>query len=229
MKSNSLLIILCVLLNTQVYGAKFERKLDRFDKVVVTTGVDVELVYGDEYRAEVEVSGIPSANVITVVKNGALRVTLKKELVNNPKSVFVKVRVYCRDIRDVHVSTGASIESKEKVFAKELYVNGSTGAKCKFVVSVEELKLRATEGAELYLRGDAQVVYYHALTGGVISASELKGQEVEAKCGIGSKLFVGACEQLKARSVGGLIIYERAVSLMSKETLNGRVCSRANY
>ncbi len=214
---------------TQVYGAVFERGLEPFWKLIATTGVNVELKHSEKNYAVVSVEGMAAADVITEVKNGVLRVTLRKKIQQEGAAVLVKV--YCSEIRELHISTGANVETtEEQVFSDELYVNGSTGGKARIEVDVDELSLRTTEGASIEVLGQCDKAFMRATTGGSLLCRSLQVEEVDAKSNFGSKILLGSCENLDgSASSGGKIIYDEVKELIKKENLHGIVVSHKEY
>ena len=106
----------------------------------------------------------------TDIKNGKLRVHAIENIGRSTKKVFVTLP----EITDLNSSSGANLQTENTIKAKEITINGSSGALIDIEVTANEIGINASSGANLKISGEA----YEAIV--AVSYTHLRAHETEA-------------------------------------------------
>ncbi len=177
-----------------------------FYSIEASNGLDVYITPGDVASISVEADENLHEAIVTDIKNGKLEITTKK---NIGKSRKKKIHVtYADELRSLHVSAGAEIETRQTLKAKELDLLSKSGGELELEVFSEYITANASSGGEIELKGKSVNLDAEASSGGDIEAKHLQVLHANVKASSGGSIDVNAKETLKANaSSGGEVKY----------------------
>lgn len=177
-----------------------------FNEVSAGNGWEVYLEKGTSNSVilEADENLVDAANIY--VKNGELKIYCDKGIGHaTAKKVFV---TYTDNLREVNVSSGASLTAKEVLTGDDLEFDASSGGSMRVEVAAKNVETDVSSGGVLRISGTADRVDASASSGGVARISNLKSLSATADASSGGVMDVYASENLKAdASSGGVINY----------------------
>lgn len=187
-----------------------ERNVGTYDKVSVSSYIDVELVSGKEGKLSVKADENFLQYIVTEVKNGNLKVRIQKGI--NLKSSGrdrIIVTVPFEDISSATLSGSGSIVTKNAVNADQFsaYVSGS--GRMKLEVNAKNLEGTVSGSGGLRLEGKTRDLDCKVSGSGNIRAYELVAENVNVTASGSGNIKVNCKETLSARVSGsGSIQYK---------------------
>ncbi len=209
-------------INTDEAQVKKEtRTIKDFNKLKVSKGINVTLIKGDNLSAEINIVNAPLSDVIIENDQNELSIKMRTRIYQN---VSVQVYLTYRDIREVSLGSGSSIDNQGVLEGKALVLNAGLD-------SVIDLKLDVTSveadvsASRIALEGYAKTLEAKATTGGKFQGQNLEVKEAYVTANTGGIATVNASDLLDAKAgTGGTIEYLGEPEKMStKETFGGEV------
>jgi len=205
--------LLCGLLTlTSVFADdnvnKEQREIAEFNKIEASKGLSVMLIQCDRYAIEVVTQGCPTSDVETIVKNNTLYTKMKKKTAGSAVSVFV----YYKDIDEIKIKTGASVETNDgcQLEHRGTPLTLDVAAKCEATldIDVDEL-IVSSNSCEITLSGKAikqNVKMKGTVRDSKYDAAHLWSEEVDIfASGCDSEIY--ATKHIKAEAEGCTIKY----------------------
>ncbi len=182
------------------------RKLNKFNEIRVSEGIDIVAEKGTENSIALEVSRIDIEDVITEVRAGKLYVRLSR---GKYRSNRVKATlIYTEEIEEIEVSTGAQAEFQSTIRVDRLNIVTSTSGFVRLKAEAKFVDLGATTSGRIDIEGKADEVEVSASTGGTIYAYDLQSNQAYARANTGADVRVNAEERLRASAgTGGSVRY----------------------
>lgn len=175
MKTKTNLLAIILFLMSGVFALaqtqKDTRNLGNFDAVKVSNSIKVELVRGEENKAEVSASGIDVGNVETSIVGGTLEVRLAR---GNFKNFNVRVLVTYMDIQGIESLTSSHVVAKDKIVAESAYLFAATSGFIDAEVEATELSVEAATSSRIVVRGEVEQVEAKAFTSAEIDGTRLE-------------------------------------------------------
>ncbi len=186
------------------------KSLPFFTNVTTSGAVNVELIKGDEPRAEYTIQKGNQEDLIIEVKDGELSVKIKS---NDKKwsgsGTKAIVKVYYQSISRIECSAGSSLSAYSEISAPSMVIEASSGANCQVKINSKDLKVNASSGARISISGTSKVANYEASSGSKIDASGNQSESVDAEASSGAKILAHATKAITAdASSGGTIRYK---------------------
>jgi len=179
MKAKTTLLILFIFLTLGILHAQTQRELRNlgsFNAVKVSNAIIVELVQGNENKAELAVSGIDLGKVETSIVDETLEIRLAR---GNFRNHMVEVKVTYKDIQGIEALTSARVISKSPIEAKEAYLFASTSAYLEAEVEADVLNIEAATNAKIFISGKVESLGLRAFTNAEIDGQNLRANQVE--------------------------------------------------
>jgi hypothetical protein len=200
---------------------KETRSIKDFTKLKISKGINVTLIKGDELSADINIVNAPPSDVIIENDQNELTIKMKTRIYQD---VSVQVYITYRDIREISLGSGSSIDNQEVLEGKVLILNAGLD-------SVIDLKLDVTSveadvsAARITLVGYAKTLEAKATAGGKLQGQNLEVEKAYVTANTGGIATVKASELLDAKAgTGGTIEYLGEPKKMStKETFGGKV------
>lgn len=182
-----------------------ERKIDQFDEVKASRGVNVYLTQGEEFKVVVRAD----ENLIDIIETEVLGDELIVRSTKNVRNAKeYKVFVSAPDYESVISSSGSNVYSETEINTDDLEVSASAGANITLEINVDELEASASAGANIYLDGLAEECEARASAGSNIKAEDLRTNNADLKVSSGANIWIEIDNNLKAgASSGGNVFY----------------------
>ena len=133
------------------------RQLDAFERIEVGGLVNVILHEGDEYKADIDVSGMPLEDIVTQVEDGTLVVT--SEGFHSGESI--EIHVTHQGITAVKTSGTATITTEDTLKTTTLSISITGSGDAELDVDVDVLNIAMSGNGNLTVEGEAK---QHTLT-----------------------------------------------------------------
>lgn len=179
MKAKTTLLILSLFLTLGILKAQTQREvrsLGAFNAIKVSNAIKVELVKGNENKAELTVSGIDLGKVETSIVDETLEIRLAR---GNFRNHNVEVKVTYMDIQGIEAMTSARVISKSPIEATEAYLFASTSAYLEAEVEADVLNIEAATNAKIFITGKVESIGLRAFTNAEIDGQNLRANQVE--------------------------------------------------
>ncbi len=187
------------------------RPVDQFEKISVSSGIDLYLTQGNTASVEVEADPDIIDKIITRVENGTLKIYIKeKQNWDWGWNQSRKVRVSFTEISAISASAGSDVYAEEPIELKELTIDASSGAD----ISIDDLtadfvSIRSSSGSDAKVAGKTIRMEADSSSGSDLDCSDLVSEECEVSASSGSDALVNVSRSLKARaSSGGDVRYK---------------------
>jgi len=179
MKRASLLLITAILLATSCADAQFRktiygkgdvttetRKVETFNSIKVSTGINVFLSQGNAADLRVEADENLHEYILTEVKGGVLNVYTEVNIRDSKKrNVYVTIK----EIRSLKTSSAGDIKGLTPIVADLLELSTSSAGDINIEVTAKEIKASTSSSGDITIRGTAET-----FTGDASSAGNLE-------------------------------------------------------
>lgn len=198
---------------------------EKFEKIKVSSGLDLEVVYSTEQIVNVEADENLLDVIETEYKNGTLYISANK---NIRRAKSKKVYVGFVDLNAIHASSGSSVKGSSDIVSDNLDLKVSSGAQMNVFVLAKELTARASSGANLTVKGQTLNFSTKASSGSAIDAKELQAVYCTSRASSGANITLNIEKSLDAKaSSGGDIRYQGNPEVVNQNTSSsGRVRKR---
>lgn len=193
------------------YGLQAQSKvLPPFSAVSTAGSVQVELIKGNEEKAEYNILKGSPEDLYMEVEQGTLIVKIKsKNSWWNRSETKAKVKVFYRSLDGIESAAGSSVKSDDVMNTTSLSVEASSGSNCNLNLDGNKVKLYSSSGAKILVKGKCKWLTLEASSGSRIDAADFPVAEAEAEVSSGASIAVNASKKLKAdASSGGSIKYK---------------------
>lgn len=186
------------------------RKTKSFNSIQVSTGIDLYLTMGNAEEVKIVADDDIIDNIITEVKDGTLKIYMKKTSFfnwggfNKTRKAYVTVK----ELEAIHASSGSDVKTENTLKGENLKVKASSGSDIDLDLVYKNLSLDTSSGSDAKLRGKVKNFDAEASSGSDINAQDLESVICTVKVSSGSDATVNVSEELYARaSSGGDIKY----------------------
>lgn len=197
----SLNVVSCI---AHIHGngkvVKQERNISGFDKISVSTGIEVILNQDTFEKVVVEVDENIQEILKTEVKDGKLKIYLEKG-VSHTKTM--KVYVTLKQLISLAASSGSEVKTENRINAENLTVSSSSGSEVSMEVNCSMVTVDSSSGSELTVSGTSMAINAESSSGSELDASKLVAEKGEASASSGSNLDVHVTKEIKAHASSG--------------------------
>lgn len=200
---------------------KETRAINDFSKLRISKGINVTLVKGEDPSAEINIVNAPPSDVIIENDQNELVIKMKTRIYQD---VSVQVYVTYREIREISLGSGSSVDNQEVLAGKVLILNAGLDSVIDLKVDVTSVEADVS-AARITLEGYAESLEARATTGGKLQGQNLDVKEAYVTANTGGIVTVKATKLLDAKAgTGGTIEYlEEPEKINTKETFGGKV------
>ncbi len=186
-----------------------------FNEVKGSAGLDVYLTEGAENKIVVEADENLLELIETEIHNGRLNVTTKKSI---GRSKSQKVHVTYVNLDRIASSSGADVIVNSVLKNEVIHMAASSGSDLEAEVYAKEVFVETSSGAEIKVLGKATLLKASSSSGSEINAKELMVLNCKADASSGSDITVNVKEKLSTdASSGGSIRYYGNPSAVSND------------
>jgi hypothetical protein len=217
----SLLIVLCALFIGNSLPAQ-KTDLTCFNKVDVSSGIDVELVLDKNCGIEWNLTNIEPDKVVAEIVDKTLRLKTKFGIYKDAK---IKAKVYYNELTGLMTSGRGIIWSQEELYVDNINFNLGGGGEARLIVHADTLTAAMFEGSVITLEGDADVIDVKVGTGATFSGYNLNSRVAKVFSNSGGKAKIAVSENLyaKATSKGFIGFIGDPEFLVKDATLGGEI------
>lgn len=203
-----------------------ERKLNSFDEVQVSQGIDAYLEKGTKESVKVEARGIPLDEVLTEVYGGRLKVHLSK---NRWRDYSVTVYITYVSLDGISASSAANVTGKNIIKGDRLDLDVSSAADIEVEVDVNDLSCDASSSGDIEVSGKTKYLDVEVSSAGGVDAYDLEAEivKVDASSGAGAKVY--ATKEIDAEASSGASVRYRGDPAKSRtDTGSGGSVRKSN-
>jgi hypothetical protein len=179
---------------------KQDREISSFSAIAASSGLDVYIVQGDKESLRVETDENLMEYIITEVKGDKLICKVDGSIRSSSK---MAVYITLVDVNEIHVSSGADLETQNLLHLEKCDISVSSGADVKIEVNAKELSCSVSSGADAVLKGKVDFFSGSASSGSDLRAKELIARNCRAKASSGGDVSVYASESIEANASSG--------------------------
>ena len=202
------------------------RKVESFDKIKVSTGIDLYISLGNKESVKVVADDDIIEKIKTEVEGSTLHI-YKKD--NNWLNIFnwnfnkiQKVYVTVKELKSLDASSGSDVESENTLEGEYLDVETSSGSDIKLDIFYKEISLKSSSGSDVRLSGKTKTFKANASSGSDIIARELQCSICVISVSSGSDATVSVSDELHAHaSSGGDVRYYGNPTIVDTDESSG--------
>lgn len=179
--------------------AQDSQDLGDFNFVEIFDKIPVTLVKSD--KNYVEISGPKANEVELITKNKKLKIRLTTK--NLLQGDDVSVRLYYRELKEIHGNEGSQISSEEPISSPTLLLNAKEGAEIRLTVETSSLEIKTNTGGKIYTTGSTEFQTVVSNSGGIYDGEKLNSEKTEVTVNAGGEAKVHATESVNAKTRAG--------------------------
>lgn len=187
------------------------RHVASFDKISVSSGIDLYLTQGKGEKVVVEAKPDIIDQIITRVENGVLNIYIEDKMNWNWEwNQSRKAYVTFDKLSELKASAGSDIYSTNAFNLQELKLDVSSGSGiCLKEIDAQSVHVRTSSGSDAELSGKTKILIAESSSGSDIKCGDLLAENCEVSSSSGSDAVVHATNSISARaSSGSDIIYK---------------------
>ena len=208
-KNLSILLIALVLgANIQSFAFSTEktetRNLKDFDKIKVSSGIDLFVRMGETEEVKVVADGDIIDQVITEVKDGTLKIYMKQNNnwnwgITKSRKVYVSVK----ELERLEASSGSDVNSENTLTGESLKVSASSGSDVNLEIHYKNFTLDTSSGSDARISGKTKNFEAESSSGSDIKAQDLESVICKVSVSSGSDATVNVSDELYANASSG--------------------------
>ena len=222
----AILLSSCVLnLNSGIEGhgdvVTTNRDVDNFNKIKVSSGLDLYISQGDELSVSVKTYENLQDYVVTRIENGKLKIYCEERIRADIKRIDVTVK----DLESLDCSAGSDTWTVDTLQVDEIKISVSSGADATVSVNAENVICDTSSGAGAKLSGETNTFDCDASSGSNINAYGLQSItcSADASSGADIRVYVTSSFSGSASSGGGIDYKGNPKSTNSSKSSGGRI------
>ena len=184
---------------------KESRKVDSFDGIKTSAGIDVYLFQGDEEKVVVETDDNLQDCIKTEVKGSTLHCYIDCRVRH---SSMMKVYVNYKMLNKIDASSGSDVRGETVMKAESLRIESSSGADVKLEVEAQNISCSSSSGADILIKGKAEDFRGNASSGADIKADGLTVKTCNVSASSAGDIRITVTDRIDAdASSGGDVVY----------------------
>jgi len=204
-----ILFVLIVGLNFCVTNAQkreYEiRYVSQFTGIQVSSGINLYLKQGDDYRVSIEAEERFLKDIVTETKNGILHVYLLPENFIIKRRIVSEINVYVTfaQLESVSATAGSDVYCENLLKLDNFTVNSSSGADVRIDIECRQLTLNASSGSDIRAKGSTIKLKAIASSGSDIKARELDAIIATLNASSGSDIVAKVSSEIEVNVTSG--------------------------
>ena len=204
-----LLLVVLIGINTNTFAGNRDetenRKIQNFNAIKVSTGIDLYLTMGNSEEVKIVADDDIIDNLITEVKDGTLRIYMKKTNwfnwgnFNQTRKAYVTVK----ELEKIDASSGSDVETENTLKGESLEIEASSGSDVNLDIVYKNVSLSTSSGSDAKLTGKAKYFEASASSGSDITARNFETEYCKVKASSGSDITVNVSEEITAKASSG--------------------------
>lgn len=182
------------------------RNLNSFTELSVGEAIKVELVKGSSEKAEIEVRGTDTENVLTEVSGGHLKIHMAR---GNWKNVDASVRLTYQSLEEIDVSSAAHVSTSSAIAGDQLKMDISSAGKADLIFNVKQMEVDISSAGSFDAEGKVDQIEVDVSSAGSMSAYDLECKRADLSASSAGSIKITVTEEIDASaSSGGSIRYK---------------------
>ena len=194
--------------------------IENFTKIKVSTGLDVYLTQGPKNKTILEADENLHDIIVTEVQNGILKIYAEKSIWQaKSKKVYVTIK----NLESLTATSGSDVYTKEDALSlNEIKIRATSGANINISIEANIVETSATSGSDIEISGTSKNHISSATSGASIDAFLLKSRNANVNVSSGADINIYASESINASaSSGGDIDFKGNPRKISKNSSSG--------
>ena len=185
------------------------RSLSDFSSIDVSEGIHVELVKGNDPKAEITVENCNLSDVVTKVSGDELVVKFDRKFWGWKSNKKAWVTITYQQLDEIEVSSGGDIKSMETLSAVDMEIDASSGGRMDLTIEATSLFVDVSSGGVIEIKGKTNSQDVEVSSGGVYNAFDLESMEADVDASSGGNCRIFVTDNLDAEaSSGGSVRYK---------------------
>jgi hypothetical protein len=205
--SSLLLITSCYFAGNLGPMTEEERDVQDFNRLKVSTGIDVKLSQGNSHRVIIKANEDIIDDVESEVVGGTLKLYVDRNWFWGGATVEAEITFV--ELNSIDVSAGSDVESDGLLTFEDLEIEASSGSDLRLNLEAYDVKLRTSSGSDANLRGAARNFEARASSGSDISAYDFEVENAILECSSGSDVKANVSRTMKVKASSGSDIHYR--------------------
>jgi hypothetical protein len=209
------ILLIAIVLGANIQALAFSsektenRNLKDFNKIKVSSGIDLYLRMGETEEVKVVADGDIIDQVITEVKDGTLKIYMKQNNnwnwgITKSRKVYVNVK----ELERLDASSGSDVNSENLLTGESLKVSASSGSDVNLEIHYKNFSLDTSSGSDARISGKTKNFEAESSSGSDIKAQDLESVICKVSVSSGSDATVNVSDELYANaSSGGDVSY----------------------
>ena len=208
-------LIISTSVNAQFFNKKIKgngdiktetRTVSDYDKIAIAGSFDIKLHKGNEGKLTVKADENLMEVIITEVKNGKLKIRIKKGYNIRSKRAIV-VTVPFENIDAIALAGSGEVVSKDPINSEDLKLSLAGSGSMDINISARNLSSSVAGSGSLNLQGDVNEYKCSVAGSGNVNSFDLKANKVSVSVAGSGNVKVNANDEIKANTAGSGDIY----------------------
>jgi hypothetical protein len=193
--------VACIIagINNNEKGVKETRTVESFSGIDADSGFNVYLYQDGKSEVVVESDSTLIQHIETNVKNGVLKIRLKKNVV---RTKTLNVHVHFDKLNMIKASGGGDIIGKTILKQNKLVINSSGGSDVSIEVYANEIEANMSGGVDLDISGTTNSFNINASGGSDVNAFDLKSANAKVNASGGCDVEIFATQKIDIDASG---------------------------
>jgi hypothetical protein len=201
-----------------------KRSAQGFHGIEISSGIDLYLSQGNEEAVAVSAANLDVRDRIKVdVVDGILKIYIEDHGFHwgNWNNQHLKAYVSCKTIDLLHASGGSDVFFEDPIHSDRLKLNLSGGSDLHGKMTIGELSITQSGGADSYVSGSATTLYVHTSGGSDYHGYDLAADDCHVEVSGGSDAYLTVNKELTASASGGSDVHYKGNGVVRSSSASG--------
>jgi hypothetical protein len=182
-----------------------ERNLSPFDKLKVSSEVNVYLSKGQEEKLKIVALGVELSDIETTVTGKTLQIELTRGI---HVDTHVEIYLTYKEIRDISVGSSGKVSVQNTIVGDKVTLDAYTNGELDAELNLKTADIKIGQGAVVRLKGKLGSMDAKVSTGGILSALDIQTDSSYVRVGSAGTAKINAVYLLDAEiRTGGTLTY----------------------
>jgi len=181
-----------------------KRKVDNFNKIKVSTGLNVLLVQSDKLLVTIEADENLHEVIRTEMKHDELNIFTDERI---RKSKKLRITVEFINLEELRSLAGARIRTDGMIEVNDLKSSASSGSQQSLSINTREFVAKTSSGAQMTVKGKTKEAILDASSGSHLKAGDLVADDCSADVSSGAHIYINVNNDFEGEASSGGHIY----------------------
>jgi hypothetical protein len=201
-----------------------KRSAQGFHGVEISSGIDLYLSQGNEEAVAVSAANLDVRDRIKVdVVDGILKIYIEDHGFHwgNWNNQHLKAYVSCKTMDMLHASGGSDVFFEDPIHSDRLKMSLSGGSDLHGKMTIGELSITQSGGADSYVSGSATTLYVRTSGGSDYHGYDLAADDCHVDVSGGSDAYLTVNKELTASASGGSDVHYKGNGVVRSSSASG--------